>query len=326
MDFKLLINNNGTIYDATELCEGEITLETQRRGSPAKLAFKILRYGDISYHEGNEVLFSVKDNVIFRGYIFKKSRTKEQIIDTVAYDQLIYLKKNKDTYVYKNKKASEIVQMLADDYKIKTGAIADTGYVIPSRSEDIQTLMDIIYNAIDLTVINTGKLFVLYDSAGELALKSIEDMKLNKLISADNTLIDYQYTTDIDSETYNSVKLVRDTEDTKIREAYVSMDSSNIDKWGLLQYHEKVDENLTEAQIIDLANRRLELYNKVKRTLSVEDLTGDFDIRAGNSILIDIPSIGDISIKQWLMVDKCTHTIRNNEHRMKLDLIGWSLD
>lgn len=322
MDFKLLINNRGTIYDATELCEGEISLETQRRGSPAKLSFKILRYENINYQEGNEVVFSVKDNVIFRGYIFKKSRTKEQIIDTTAYDQLIYLKKNKDTYVYKNKKASEIVQMIADDYKIKTGTVTDTGYVIPNRSEDIQTLMDIIYNAIDLTVINTGNLFVLYDSAGELTLKNIEEMKLNKLISADNTLIDYQYTTDIDSETYNSVKLVRDMEKTKIRESYVAMDSNNIDKWGLLQYHEKVDENLTEAQIIDLANKRLALYNKVKRTLSVEDLAGDFSVRAGNSVLIDIPSIGDISIKQWLMIDKCTHSIKENEHRMKLDLIG----
>ncbi|MCL2461899.1 MAG: hydrolase, partial [Defluviitaleaceae bacterium] len=222
MDFKLVINGQGTTCDATRLIEGTMKLTSERRGSPAKLEFSVMRHEGLAFYEGNQVALTVKGVPMFCGYVFKKKRKKDQLIQVTAYDQLRYLK-NKDTLVYENKTASQVITMLAADYKLKTGPIADTGYVIPCRSEDMQTLMDIMYNALDLTLINAGELYVLYDDFGALTLKNIRDMRLNVVISSRYKMIDFDYATDIDQDTANRVKLVKDNNDTGRREAYIEM-------------------------------------------------------------------------------------------------------
>ena len=69
----------------------------------------------------------------------------------------VYLIKNKDTYVYYNKKASELIQMIANDYGLETGAICDTAWQIPQRIEEGQTLWDMINTALHLTQKETAK-------------------------------------------------------------------------------------------------------------------------------------------------------------------------
>ncbi|MCL2462907.1 MAG: hypothetical protein FWF44_09595, partial [Defluviitaleaceae bacterium] len=96
----------------------------------------------------------------------------------------------------------------------------------------------------------------------------------------------------------------------------------NMAKWGILQMTEKVDENMTEAQIIQRAQQLLKNYNRVRRTLSVENLGGDLRVRGGSSLFVEIPDLGDISLKKLLMVSKCVHVISNNEHTMNLNLEG----
>jgi hypothetical protein len=259
---------------------------------------------------------------MFKGYVFKKHRNKNQIIETTCYDQLIYLKLNKETYVYEKMSATQVIQKIATDFKLNVGQIADTKYEIPLRSEDIQTLIDIIYTALDLTLIKTGNLFVLFDENGKMTLSNIEDMRVDKVISSENTLIDYKYTTDIETNTYNKIKLVRDNKETGRRDVYIEKDSSNMERWGILQLHQRVSENLTEGQVIDLVQRKLALYNRVKRTLKLTDLNGDPSIRSGNSILAHIPNLGDINLNSWLIIDKCTHIIENGKHTMALQLVG----
>ena len=57
------------------------------------------------------------------------------------------------------KRADEVVKMIADDFLLKTGTLENTGYRI-SRTEDNETLFDIIQNALDITVMNTKELYV----------------------------------------------------------------------------------------------------------------------------------------------------------------------
>jgi hypothetical protein len=320
-DYKLIFSGQGGVCDATSFCLEPITLTSERRGSPAKLNFKVTRHTGLSFFEGDQVSFYADDTPMFLGYVFKKSRDKEQLIDVTAYDQMRYLK-NKDTYVYQNKTAAQALRMVADDFGLALGDVADTGYVIPYRVEDIQTLMDIICNALDLTLINTGELFVLYDDFGRLTLKNIRDMRLEEVISAEYKLIDYDYRTDIDADTANKVKLVRDNKESGVRDAYIEMDSGNIGRWGVLQIHEKVDENWSETQIIQRARQLLKNSNRVKRSLSVDNLNGDLRVRGGSSLYVNIPNLGDISVNKILVVSKCEHTFGNNEHRMSLELEG----
>ena len=46
----------------------------------------------------------------------------------------------------------------------------------------------------------------------------------------------FDYTSSIDENTYNKIKLTYDNKDTGKRDVYITQDSSNINKWGILQY------------------------------------------------------------------------------------------
>ena len=124
-----------------------------------------------------------------------------------AYDQLRYLK-NKDSYNYDKLTVGEVIQMIARDFNLQTGTLADTGYLL-SRNEKDSTLFDIILNALDLTMIYTGKIYVLYDDVGKLILENVEDMKLDIVINGE-TAQDYDYKISIDSNTYNQIRLYYD--------------------------------------------------------------------------------------------------------------------
>ena len=97
MSQQLLIQNGNTVYEP--VVQDEITWTTERKGAAGKLEFKV-------------------DNTnLFYGFVFRKKRDKEQIITTTAYDQLRYLK-NKDTRVYVNKRADEVVRSIASDFQL----------------------------------------------------------------------------------------------------------------------------------------------------------------------------------------------------------------
>ena len=85
------------------------------------------------------VRLKVNGAKIFFGFVFKQQRSKKegkvQEIAVTAYDQLRYLN-NKDTRVYENKTADQVVKMIADDYRLSVGTLKNTEYVIPSRVED----------------------------------------------------------------------------------------------------------------------------------------------------------------------------------------------
>lgn len=314
--YELYITHKGRVQKP--IVEGDVIWETARMGQPGKLTFNVINDDELDFQEGNPVIFKANGINIFFGFVFTKNRDKEQIISVTAYDQLRYLK-NKDTYVYTKKKASDVVKMIAKDFNLNIGTIADTGYVIPSRIRENMALFDIIYDALDLTLLNRRKLYVLYDDFGKLTLKDIETMKIPDLVLGEFNSQNFSYTTDIDTDTYNKVKLYRENEKSGKREVYIAQDSKNINNWGVLQYFDKVDED-TNAKV--KAESILELKNKKKRTLQLKNVLGDVRARAGTSAMILMRDIGDISVKQYMLVEKAKHVFSNDEHWMTLDLRG----
>ena len=128
--------------------------------------------------------------------MFRKKRDKEQIIKTTAYDQLRYLK-NKDTRVYVNKRADEVVRSIASDFQLNVGMLENTGYVIAKKTESNQSLFDIILNALDETIRNRKEMYVLYDDFGKLCLKNLERMKVGLVID-EETGENFDYESSID--------------------------------------------------------------------------------------------------------------------------------
>lgn len=311
---KLTIDDGKNIYEPC--IEDGIIWETERKGVPGKLTFNVLQDSILKIEEGNAVRFKEDDKNIFYGYIFTLSRNKDETVKVTAYNQLRYFK-NKDSYIYNNKKANEFISMISEDYKLNVGTLADTGYVIPKRNEDNSTLFDMIDYAITETNRNTNKLYVLYDDFGKLQLKYIEDMKI-PLVYDKDTLEDFDYTSSIDSSTYNRVKLAYDNKDTGKRETYIVEDGNNINKWGVLQYYDKIDEKVDGKT---KAEKLLTNYNKKTKTLSIKNCLGDIRVQGGFSIMVNLNLI-DTQLNKWMVVEKAKHTFKDNEHLMDLTLRG----
>ena len=321
MNVELLVGNeSGTkVYQPT--VEEGIEWSTERRSTPGKLVFKVLKDDILDFSEGSSVRLRVDGEKVFFGFVFKQQRTKDQIITVTAYDQLRYLK-NKDTKVYENKTASQFVKMVGDDYQLNIGTLEDTGYVIPSRVEENTSLFEMIENALDLTLTNTGEMFILYDDFGKLTLKALSSMYVGVpgayLMIDEETGENFDYTSSIDDNTYNKIKLTYDNEDSGYREVYIAQDSSNINRWGVLQYFDTLQKGENGQAKADAL---LSLYNKKTRNLKITNALGDNRVRAGSMVVINL-DLGDIKLKNFMLVEKVKHTYKEGEHWMDLTLRG----
>lgn len=313
MDVQLLIQAD-KLYQPAVL-EG-ITWQTSRKGEPGKLTFSVLKDDILNFQEGARVRLAVDGANVFYGFVFGKKRSKDKLIEVTAYDQLRYLK-NKDTYIYTNKTATEFIQMLAQDFRLQTGEMEDTGHVIAKQSEDNTTLFDMIQNALDATLLNTGKMYVLYDDFGKLTLKNIQNMQLQTVID-EETAEDFSYSSSIDGQTFNRIKLVYENGDTGKRDIYMVQNGESINNWGVLQYFETIkDPNGAKGK----ADTLLEMYNRKTRSLSIQKAIGDVKVRAGCSLPV-ILDLGDIVNKTYLVCEKVTHKFEQGHHSMDLTLMG----
>ena len=311
--YELLIQNGTAVYlpPVTE----EVKIATERQISPGSMEFSFVDTG-ISVAEGNPVRFKDGDTVVFYGFIFRIKRDRGKLVTVTAYDQLRYLK-NKDTLVYTDKTAGEVITMLANNYGFNLGTVADTIWKIASRVEDNVSLMDMAGNAIDLTLQNTGDLYILYDSGGKLNLSFLGDMYVPIVIDAE-TGQNYDYETTIDSDTYNRIKLVYDNEETGRREVYIAQDSSRINEWGILQYFDTLQDGENGQAKADAL---LQLYDKVTKTLTVKDACGDSRVRGGSLVVVQL-NLGDVQLQNLMLVEKCTHKYGESSHTMDLTLSG----
>lgn len=293
-----------------------ITWTTERTGTPGKLEFKVHKDARLKFTEGNPVSLMVDKKKIFFGYVFKKQRNDNGIITVTAYDQLRYFK-NKDTVVYSGKKAGDLLKLLAKQFQLSCGAVADTKYVIPQRIEDNKTLFDIMQNALDQTLLNTGKIYTLYDNFGSLTLSDIGDMVTEVLIDKD-TCESVEYASSIDGETYNQIKLTFDNEKTGKRDVYMTKDSKNINNWGVLQFYDTLQEGENGAV---KAEQLLKYYNQKSRTLDIKGAFGNTSVRAGSYVYVQL-SLDDLKVDNYQLCEKVVHKFSENSHTMDLTLIG----
>lgn len=320
MNVELLITDSAGKIAYIPVVEEGIEWSTER-SSPGKLTFKVIKDDVINFREGAAVRLKVDGKPVFFGFVFSKKRDKKQIITVTAYDQLRYLN-NKDTCVYENKTASQLVRMIAADFSLNVGIIENTKFVIPSRVEDNTSLFDMIGNALDLTLTNTKQMFVLYDDFGKLSLKNIASMRVGEagsyLMLDEETGENFEYTSSIDSDTYNKIKLTYDNEDTGKREVYIAQDSKHINEWGVLQYFDTVSKGENGQS---KANALLQLYNQKTRNLKITNAFGDTRIRAGSMVIVNL-ALGDVNLKNFMLVESAKHTFKQDEHFMNLTLRG----
>lgn len=296
----------------------EAELTTNRFDSPAKLQFTALEKNGISLPEGSSVALAVDGVDMFKGYVFTAEQNRDGEVQYVAYDQLRYLKAN-TSYVFENMTLGQIIQQIAADFGLTCGTLADTGYAFPCLIKENESCLDIIFDALTETIYMTGKIFNFYDNNGALTLTEASDMFSATLIGDKSLATDFTYKRDIDSDTYNRVKLVRPNSETGKADTYVVEDTTNIGKWGLLQYYDEVDENLNAAQIEQMCAQYLQYYNRVLQTLTIDSI-GIPGLRAGMIIPVKLSAVDSLSVSRLLLAEKVTHSFDADDHTMSIEV------
>lgn len=310
----LQVQNGKKVFEVP--VKDELTLTWERKGTPGRLTFEAVYDSKFPIVEGNAVTLTVDGTKLFFGFVFTRKVSKDGWVEYTVYDQLRYLK-NKDTRVIKKKRADQIIKKIANDYGLKCGTLANTSYTM-SMVEDNVTLFDCIQDALDNTTMQKGTMFVLYDKVGKLTLTKISSMKVNACLIDAETGRDFTYTTSIDNEVYNQIKLIYENKDKGKYEIYMSKHTKNINKWGVLQFVEKID-------VPDIGKLKskclLQFYNRVNKTLSIEGVIGNPKVRAGSMVPVNL-NLNGLKVASYMIVEKVTHRISNNQHIMDLDVSG----
>ena len=313
MEVHLYIQHEQQVYEP--VVQGSIDWEIQRSSQPGKCTFTVMPDEILKIEEGNAVRLDVNGTPVFLGFIFERNWNSTGEMKVTAYDQLRYLK-NKDSYNYSGLTTGDVIKMIAGDYNLNVGELEDTGEKL-ERNEKDKTLFDIIMNSLNLTMIRKKKLYVFYDDVGKLTLRDMEQMQLDLLID-DQTAQDYDYKISIDSNTFNQIKVYHDDSTTKKREVYMTKNTESINKWGILQKDESIDEGIDRQK---LAEQYLTLYNQPSKTLSIKDAFGDIRVRAGCLIPVTL-DLKDMKLNNYLLVESVTHKIDAGVHTMDLTLRG----
>ena len=179
-----------------------------------------------------------------------------------------------------------------------------------------------IENALDLTLQNTKEMFVMFDEFGKITLKNISSMRVGGesayLLIDEETGENFEYSSSIDSDVYNKIKLSYDNEDTGKRDIYIAQDGTHMNEWGVLQYFDTLSKGENGQSKADAL---LKLYNKKSRNLKITNAIGDTRVRAGSLVVVSL-ALGDVNLKNFMLVEKVRHTFKLDQHVMDLTLRG----
>ena len=318
MRIRLFIEHHGTVYDATEILTDDMQWESSIRGEAGRLHFSVVRDGVINFVEGDKVQLYTDGELRFAGWVMKKERTDAQIIAVTAYDQIFYLAKNRGTYVYWDKTAIDVIRMIAGEYGLQTGELTDTGWVIPQRIEEGHTLLDMILSALELSARATGKEFFFFDKGGRLTVKERKEMQSNGIFRCDGGIASYTYETDISKDTYNGVRLYQAGRKETERLTFQKENAQRVKEWGRLYAYRHVPFELNQAQLQEIADGILREKCHIRKILVVENINGDVDVQAGQSIYLEIPDLAEVGIEKSVLVERCIHIYRDGEHRIRM--------
>ena len=320
MDMELIVQSqsSGKAYEISQIAS-EVSWTTDIEDQPGKLEVEMLASSDVKLGEGDIVRMRFEGRNMFYGKIFKykKSKTEEGWSFT-AYDNKRYLQ-NEDTIVFGASRSDERFLNICKLSGIPGRVVNRGNFRLPSTVHDTTSYYSMLEEALDHTLVNGGMWYIIRDNFGTLEHIALNSLITNFVIGDQSLATDFEYESSID-DSYNLVKLTKDNEETNKREVYIVRDSNLERRWGTLQYHESVSEDLNAAQIKQMAHNIMNSVKHPKRTLKVESL-GVKEISAGNSVVIQFEGLADEGYDKprLAVVASCTHTW-GKTHEMSINL------
>lgn len=244
-------------------------------------ATKFGRERSFTIEEGDSIKCTFDDKYTFYGVVFAVEITSDGAYSLTCYDSNVYLNKSNDMRIFTNKKASDIIRILATDFGIPIGSIADTGYVIPFLRLSNISIYEMILKALTITRNQTGKRFFVKNIDGKLMLISGLSSKQYMFSDSEN-LISAKYSRSIE-DTKTQVKVSGGEKGKEI--VVVAKDDAKRKKYGVLQAVEILDEKATASQIKQHAETLLKEQSQVSEQLSIEVL-GIPEVTTGTAVYV----------------------------------------
>lgn len=306
-------------YEISQICS-DLVLTTYLFGQPGKLTI-LLQHDDlIKVRTGGRLDLIIDGVGIFKGFIFDLSTDKTKTVKILAYDQLRYLK-NKDVYINTvDDTLSNVFSTLCKRFGLVYNIVSQVpNNTLRREIHDNKSIYEIIDAAISQILIATGRLFIVRDNYGTIELVDINDLKTDFLLAEGTCITDFVYNINIDSETYNQIKLSQENKETAKRENYIVFDSNNIKKWGILQHYESMDEAATPTQIEQHADNLIKLHNKEKKKLTF-NIVGNLELSAGKGLYLKVDNSLE-NIDQYSYIITANHYIYNDYSLTELEVM-----
>lgn len=268
----------------------------------------------LNIETGKEVIFFNNGEELFRGIVFNTDINDKGEMNISAADVNVYLTKNIDTRKFENKKASDIVKRICDDFEIPYGDIIDTGYVIPKLIFRDKSLFNMMIAALTITEKQTGSRFFIFNKGGKLQLLKRKDQVTKWVLENGVNILSADYSKSID-KMKTQIKVVGGDKEKSPLIATVKNDEL-INKYGIMQHLENADSDLTKSQVEQLAKELLKQLGTIEDSASI-DAIGINEVISGSCIYVTEKMTG---VKGAFYVINDSHTFENGKHTMSITL------
>ena len=331
-------------FENAEVFKGYIfslsTTETEEYSVVAYDQMRYLQNHDYYFTDGtmsaSDIFLDICNKSGFKEYDFseKKMVTTAKVIDKSGIKVR--------PYTFQDKTLFEIIEWAIEEtqkgnYRIYKNAKGE----------------DVIKYEIENTLSNAGldKLwkgfhYYIRDNFGTLEFKSLssnlrtktvyasEKISSAKLVLDDETLVigeesllmNYEYSVDIDKNTYNEILLLSETNESikneegkeeKVKELVYAKQDDSVEKWGRLRKIVSVKEGASEQQLKDYAKLILDVSNNPTRTMKLTCI-GFNGLYAGNAFALRLKSVGINDIPVYIL--SAVHHYDGDNHTMDLEV------
>lgn len=324
MAYQIIIVKQNTCYDISDIA-GNINWKDSIESLGMEFDFSVAASDEKYFTKfvievGDMVLFR-KEYEIFRGIIVNKTVSETTAQNFKAYDFCWYLNKSKLIKQFNGINAAEAIKQICNELNIKIGNITNMRANINHIYYD-KTAADIIDDILEQETQQTAKIYIKEIRKDSFYIFEKGSITIQPMFKPASNIAAFPITNEIGSfnkvwsieDMKNAVKIVSGSEKS-VRILGEAKDEQNIQKYGLLQEIESIDEKeFNKAQ--NIAQNKLKQYNKISETLRV-DLLGDDSTRAGRILTINDEKteiLGDF------LITSCNHTFSKGIHTMTLEL------
>ncbi|WP_127529243.1 XkdQ/YqbQ family protein [Paenibacillus kobensis] len=268
----------------------------------------------LQFDKGAELSLLSDGKELFRGIIFADEIDAGGQMSLTAYDENIYLTKNKDTQIFRNQSASSIVKRLCNQYAIPMGQIDDTGFIIPKLIYRDKTLYEMMITSLTVSEKQNGKRFYIVSREGKLHLLARKDQEVRWVLENGSNILSASYSQSIE-DMRTQVKVIGGDPEKKAVSASAK-DPELTRLYGTMQHLEKPEQDMTPSRMEQLAKQRLKDLATIGDEARLECL-GIADVTSGSAIYVSESMTG---IRGGYYVSADEHAFEGGSHRMSLTL------